>query len=138
MRFSHFLSASTIVTAALAADAPVITDNVPGVWAIANTPSGGDQDILAQVSVASYAKGGVVMTVNINGGPRLPGGPFCKSSIVSSTLCINIFFQCIISMKLRFHQMATVRQLVPILILKAEENLHLVILPTKPVVKLVT
>jgi hypothetical protein len=78
MRLVHFLSASTIVIAALAADAAVIANNVPGVWAIAEMPGGGDKDILAQVSVASSAKGGVSMTVNINGGPLLPGGPFSK------------------------------------------------------------
>jgi len=76
MHILHFVSATVFVSAVLATDAPVITDNVPGAWAIANTPGGGDKDILAQISVASVKDGGVAVTLNINGGPQLSGGPF--------------------------------------------------------------
>jgi hypothetical protein len=82
MRSSSLAFASTLIAATLAAptDAPVVTNNIPGMWAIANMPAGGDPDIVGQISVATSAKGGVAMVVNFNGGPVLSGGPFSKSN----------------------------------------------------------
>jgi hypothetical protein len=82
MRSSILAFASTLIAATLAADAPVVTNNVPGTWAIANMPDGGDKDIVGQISVATSAKGGVAIVVNFNGGPVLTGGPFSKSDFV--------------------------------------------------------
>jgi hypothetical protein len=57
-------------------NAPVV-QNVPGLFAIVDMPSGGSQNIKAEIYAGSALDGlGVVMTVNINGGDPLSGGPF--------------------------------------------------------------
>jgi len=75
MRFSTLVSAATLVTASLAADAPV-TNNVPGTWAIANMPGGGDKTIVAQFAVSAAKDGGVNFVLNINGPNPLTGSGF--------------------------------------------------------------
>ena len=79
MRFSHLVSASTLISVSLAvSDAPVITNNVPGTWAIANMPGGGDKTIVAQFAVSAAKDGGVNFVLNINGPNPLNGTGFSK------------------------------------------------------------
>jgi hypothetical protein len=85
-----FTSAFAICTALLGAtfsvaqstpSAPVITDNTPGQWVIINPNSWyGDKSFVGQISAAANPSGGVIMTINLNGGSAgsIPGGPFCK------------------------------------------------------------
>lgn len=78
MRFSIVVSASTLIAVSLAAsDAPVVK-NVPGTWAIANMPGGGDKTIVAQFAFAAAKDGGVSVVLNINGPNPLVGSGFSK------------------------------------------------------------
>jgi hypothetical protein len=69
---------SLAVLTSAAQNAPVV-QNAVGAYAIADMPSGGSKNIKAEISAATAADGqGVLMTVNINGGDPLTGGPFSK------------------------------------------------------------
>jgi uncharacterized membrane protein YgcG len=77
---TQLLVASLAATGAWATDAPEVTDNPLGVQYLAEMPSGGDQGVIAQFSVATLSDGSAVtFAVNINGAP-FSGGPFRKTS----------------------------------------------------------
>jgi len=74
---SVLLSASSIN--AQTPNAPVINDNVPGQWVMVNPTSwSGDKAFVGQISASSYSGGGILMTLNLNGGSptAIQGGPF--------------------------------------------------------------
>jgi len=73
------LGASFAVAQTSTPSAPVIMDNTPGQFVMINPKSWhGDTSFVGEISAASSANGGVLMTVNLNGGAAgdIPGGPF--------------------------------------------------------------
>jgi hypothetical protein len=80
MRKSSVLQLSALASLASAAQDAPIANNQPGAWALADFPSAGSSNIQAEIFAGTAPDGqGVTMTVNINGGDPLTGGPFSRS-----------------------------------------------------------
>ncbi len=79
MRQLSILPIALAATAASAAqDAPVVK-NAPDAYTLVQMPFAGAKTIQAEIFAGTAPDGsGVVMTVNINGGDPLPGGPFSE------------------------------------------------------------